>query len=274
MIHHSVVGSGDPVVLLHGGTGTSEGYWSSQVPVLSRHFQLILMDHRGFGESDYEGPFSIEACARDVRGVLDGLGIERASLVGLSLGGAVSLQFALDHGERVDRLVLADTFSGVFTQRFRRFIDYVLIESLQKAGHDLMFELNLLFAFSEQYLAEHESEFEAQKVAWREMDVPRYVEALRAIRDWSVDDRLDEILAPSLVLWGTEDIEVPRVYADRLVEGLPHAVLSLIDGAGHKSCADRPDAFNKAVLAFLLGAGARSSAGGESSDTVSRTRVA
>ena len=84
------------------------------------------------------------------------------------------------------------------------------------------------------------------------MDVARYTAMLRAIRDWSVDDRLGEIQAPALVLWGSEDIEIPRVYSERLVSALPHAILSLIEGSGHKSCADRPEAFNKAVLAFLL----------------------
>ncbi len=251
MIHHTVIGDGPPVVLLHGGTGSSESYWSSQVPVLGEHFRLILMDHRGFGESDYEGEFSIPACAGDLAALLDELEVESASIVGLSLGGAIALQFALDRPERVRRLVLADSFSGVFTEHFRRFINFALIESIQQGGHDLMFELNLLFAFSERYVGEHASEFEEQKAAWRAMDVERYVESLRAIRDWSVDDRLGEIEAPTLVLWGTEDIEVPRVYSQRLVDGLPHAVLSLIDGAGHKSCADRPEAFNKAVLAFL-----------------------
>ena len=251
MIHHTVIGNGPPVVLLHGGTGSSESYWSHQVPVLSEHFRCILMDHRGFGESDYVGEFSIPACAGDVAQLLDELDVESASLVGLSLGGAIALQFALDHPGRVRRLVLADTFSGVFTEHFRRFIDFALIQGIELGGHDLMFELNLIFAFSERYLVEHAGDFEAQKVAWREMDVERYVESLRAIRDWSVDDRIGEIQAPALVLWGTEDIEVPRVYAQRLADGMPRAVLSLIEGAGHKSCADRPDAFNKAVVAFL-----------------------
>lgn len=251
MIHHTVIGEGPPVVLLHGGTGSSESYWGHQIPVLAEHFRLILMDHRGLGESDYEGAFSIPACAGDLAALLDELEVDSASLVGLSLGGAIALQFALDHPARVRRLVLADTFSGVFTERFRRFIDFALIEAIRSGGHDLMFELNLLFAFSERYLAENAEAFDEQKRAWRAMDVERYVESLKAIRDWSVDDRLGEIVAPALVLWGTEDVEIPRVYADRLAEGLPHALLSLIEGAGHKSCADRPDAFNKAVLAFL-----------------------
>ena len=250
---HKVVGEGPPVVLLHGGTGDPESYWSPQLPVLSEQFRLILTQYPGYGdEAGGEATFSIPACAAHVASLLDELEVERASLVGLSLGGAVSLQFALDFPTRVRRLVLADTMSGVWTQKFRRFIDHALIGAIEQGGHDLMFELNLIFAFSERYLGENEALFEQQKQAWRTMDVARYTAMLRAIRDWSVDDRLGEIEAPALVLWGSEDIEIPRVYSERLASALPHAILSVIEGSGHKSCADRPEAFNKAVLAFLL----------------------
>ena len=253
MVWHKAIGEGPAVVLLHGGTGSPESYWSNQIPALSPHFQLILMQYPGYGDAEGgEAAFSIPATAAALRDLLDELGVERTSLVGLSLGGAVSLQFALDYPDRAQRLVLADTMSGVWTQKFRRFIDHALIDAIEQGGHDLMFELNLIFAFSERYLAEHEDEFSLQKEAWRAMDVERYTAMLRAIRDWSIDDRLGEITAPALVLWGSEDIEIPRVYSERLAAALPHAVLSVIEGSGHKSCADRPEAFNKAVLTFLL----------------------
>ena len=253
MTWHRVIGEGPPVVLLHGGTGNPESYWSLQVPVLSQRFRLVLTQYPGYGdEAGEDVEFSVPACAAHVRDLLDELGVERASFVGLSLGGAVSLQFALDYPERVRRLVLADTMSGVWTQKFRRFIDHALIGSIEEAGHDLMFELNLIFAFSERYLAENEAVLEEQKEAWRSIDVAKYTAMLRSIRDWSVDDRLAEIEAPALVLWGSEDIEIPRVYSERLASALPHAILSVIEGSGHKSCADRPDLFNKAVTAFLL----------------------
>ena len=71
------------------------------------------------------------------------------------------------------------------------------------------------------------------------------------LHDWSVDDRLHEITAPALVLWGSQDIEVPRVYSERLVAGLPHAVLSVIEGSGHKTCSEKPAEFNKAEQAFV-----------------------
>lgn len=252
MVWHRSVGEGPAVVLLHGGTGDPESYWTNQLPVLSQRFRVILTQYPGYGDAaGGSAAFSIPGCAAHVRDLLDELGVEQASLVGLSLGGAVSLQFALDYPERVRRLVLADSMSGVWTQRFRRFIDHALIGAIEQGGHDLMFELNLIFAFSERYLADNEHAFAAQKEAWRGMDVARYTAMLRAIRDWSVDDRLGEITAPALVLWGSEDIEVPRVYSERLVAALPHALLSVIEGSGHKSCADMPEAFNKAVLAYL-----------------------
>ena len=90
----------------------------------------------------------------------------------------------------------------IWTQKFRRFIDHALIGAIEQGGHDLMYEVNLIFAFSERYLAENEEILERQKEAWRGIDVARYTAMLRSIRDWSIDDRLAEIEAPALVLWG------------------------------------------------------------------------
>jgi 3-oxoadipate enol-lactonase len=250
---HKIAGEGPPVVLLHGATGSPESYWAPQIPVLSKHFQVILMQYPGYGADDDAGEkFSIPNTARALNALLDELSVDEVNLVGLSLGGAVSLQFALDYPDRVRRMVLADTLSGVRTERFRRFLDYALIGAIEQGGPDLMYDINLIFAFSERYLDESRDELEAGKASWRSIDVARYTAMLRAIREWSVDDRLHEIQAPALVLWGSEDIELPRVYSDRIASALPRAILSVIEGAGHKSCSDLPEQFNKAVLTFLL----------------------
>lgn len=249
---HKTFGEGEPVVLLHGATGSPESYWALQIPVLSEHFTVVVMQYPGYGaEQGEDVEFSIPNTATALASLLDELGLERVNLVGLSLGGAVSLQFALDHPARVRRMVLADTLSGVRTQHFRRFLEHALIGAIEQGGPDLMYEVNLIFAFSERYLAENEAQLEADKAAWRSIDVARYTAMLRSILDWSIDDRLHEIEVPALVLWGSEDIELPRVYSQRIADALPHAILSVIEGSGHKSCAERPDQFNKAVLTFL-----------------------
>jgi 3-oxoadipate enol-lactonase len=246
-------GDGEPVVLLHGATGSPESYWAPQIPVLSERFKVILMQYPGYGAQEDDGAqFSIPGTARALNVLLDELGLETVNLVGLSLGGAVSLQFALTYPGRVRRMVLADTLSGVRTQRFRRFLEHALIGAIEHGGPDLMYDINLIFAFSERYLEENQAELEAGKAGWRSIDVRRYTAMLRAILEWSIDDRLHEIQTPALVLWGSEDIELPRVYSERIAAALPHAVMSVIEGSGHKSCSDMPDQFNKAVLAFLL----------------------
>jgi 3-oxoadipate enol-lactonase len=249
---HKTFGDGEPVVLLHGATGSPESYWEPQIPVLSERFKVILMQYPGYGaeEADAE-QFSIPNTARALEALLDELGLDAVNLVGLSLGGAVSLQFALTYPDRVRRMVLADTLSGVRTERFRRFLEYALIGAIEQGGPDLMYDINLIFAYSERYLQEKRDELEAGRAGWRSIDVQRYTQMLRAILEWSIDDRLHEIQAPALVLWGSEDIELPRVYSERIASALPHAVMSVIDGAGHKSCADLPEQFNKAVLTFL-----------------------
>ena len=186
--------------------------------------------------------------------LLDELKGRASGLVGVSLGGAVSLQFALDYPERVHRLVLADTMSGVWTQKFRLFIDHALIGAIEQGGHDLMFELNLIFAFSERYLGENEALFDGQKQAWALYLRRRATRqcCARSAAPGGLGARVGEILAPALVLWGSEEIQIPRVSPERLASALPRAILSVIEGSGHKSCADRPEAFNKAVLTFLL----------------------
>jgi 3-oxoadipate enol-lactonase len=250
---HKTSGDGPPVVLLHGATGSPESYWAAQIPVLSEHFKVILMQYPGYGADDDDtAEFSIPNTADALARLIDELGVDRVNLVGLSLGGAVSLQFAHSYPDRVRRMVLADTLSGVRTERFRRFLEFALIGAIEKGGPDLMYDINAIFAFSERYLVESRDELEQGKAGWRAIDVPRYTAMLRSILDWSVDDHLHEIQAPALVLWGSEDIELPRVYSERIASSLPHAVMTVIEGAGHKSCSDLPEQFNKAVLAFLL----------------------
>lgn len=250
-IHHTVIGSGPPVVLLHGGTGSSDTYWAGQVDDLSKVFTLILMDHRGFGRSAEAGEFSVEACAKDVITVLDQNGFERADLIGLSLGGAIAMQTALDAPSRTRRLVLADTFSSVRTERFRRFIDYALIGALRAGGYDLMSNLNLIFAHGETFLSKQRSELAPTRETWHQAEIENYIVALSKIRDWDIEGRLAEITAPSLIIWGSDDIEVPRQYSEHLANTLPNALMTVIPDAGHKSCTDQPDLFNKLVRTFL-----------------------
>jgi 3-oxoadipate enol-lactonase len=105
-------GQGEPVLLIH-GLGYARWGWEPVVAPLAERFRLLLFDNRGIGESEIPpGPYSARAMAEDAVSVLDEAGVERAHVVGTSLGGMVAQELALSHPERVDRLVLACTTPG------------------------------------------------------------------------------------------------------------------------------------------------------------------
>lgn len=250
-IHYEVQGEGEPLVFLHGGTGDSLSYWSNQVPVFSREFRVITMDHRGYGRSDkQEIEYSPKVSAQDLNILLDKLGVEKAHIVGLSLGGMIAQQFALDHSHRLKKLILADTGSGVRTEKLRLFID-TTITLAEKLGMEYMFDFNLLFAFSEKFLCENKEILENQKKAWIKTPVGPFVQILKGVKNWDVTDQLSRIKAQTLIIWGDEDIELPKVYTDILSQNIPYSRTVLIEGSGHKSCADKPHEFNRVVMEFL-----------------------
>lgn len=253
-IHYEVAGEGPAIVFLHGGTGDAASYWGHQVPAFAEEFMVITLDHRGYGKSGLvETKNYLESCADDIDRLLDHIGAAKAHLVGLSLGGRVALQFALQHPQRLSRLVLADTLSGVRTEKLRRFIDDVLIATARNAGMEQVFDLNLLWAFSEDYLSDHAHEFAAQRKVWAEQSAEDFANVLEATRDIDVTGELHNISAPTLVIWGSEDIEVPRVYADLLVENIVNSMMVVIAGSGHKTCVEKPSEFNRIVRTFLKG---------------------
>ncbi|HXF78912.1 MAG TPA: alpha/beta fold hydrolase, partial [Usitatibacter sp.] len=111
-LHHLVEGRGEPVVLVH-AIGCDHRMWDSLASDLAARYRVVRVDVRGHGESPVPpGEYSLKALAEDVLAVLDGLKIEKAHWVGLSMGGMIGQAFALAHPDRLGRLVLANTTSG------------------------------------------------------------------------------------------------------------------------------------------------------------------
>jgi len=252
-IYYEVVGEGPAIVFLHGITGDSSTYWAKQVPFFSQEFKVITVDLRGHGKSKLvmssEG--YLEGCANDVSRILDALNIARTHIVGLSKGGLVAQHFALKHPQRLRRLVLADTSSGIKTEKLPRFIGDVLIKTAERSGMEHVFDLNLLWAHSERYLEENKDEIAAEREHFTKTPADEYIAVLRATSVSDITDQLPKIVAPTLVIWGSEDIESPRLHSYILAKNIPNAMLVIIDKAGHKSCVERPEEFNKVVNTFL-----------------------
>ncbi len=252
-IHYERTGEGMPVVFLHAGVADSR-MWEPQVSEFSKHFDVIRPDMRGFGKSDLPpAPWSPRA---DLLALMDTLELKPVHLIGCSMGGALALDFALDHPERVSKLVLVD--SGPSGQPDRPEYDslFAEVDAADKAG-------------------DHVALNQAEMHLWLDGPYrPRgYVrEELRELfldmnganmdNDWSsapmenldppAIGRLSEVSAPTLVIVGDKDLQPVLESADLLASSIKGARKVVIHDAAHLPNLEHPEEFNRIVLDFLL----------------------
>jgi pimeloyl-ACP methyl ester carboxylesterase len=235
-----------PAVLIH-GLGTDRRLWLYQVPAFCGRVPTLLVDLRGHGRSSAPpGEWTVAEMARDVVRLLRALGVEKANLVGLSLGGMVAQQFALDYPYATASLVLADTIAGPVggdqqpLREARAFIEATSMRDIAEA--------RITTAFSETVDPLLRRHF-IEQVALN--DKANYERAARAAFAFDVRDRLVEIAAPTLVVIGDADRTFPMAWMEDVAGGIRGARTVHLAGAGHISNLERPQQFNRAVLEFL-----------------------
>jgi pimeloyl-ACP methyl ester carboxylesterase len=246
-------GAGDPVLLIH-GLGYARWGWEPVLPGLTERFEVLLFDNRGIGESDAPpGPYTAAEMAADAIQVLDEVGVDRAHVIGTSLGGMVAQELALAHPERVDRLVLACTTPG--GPRAQPMPDVTVRLISEAAGLEPAVALR---RFVENALA-------PGTVAERPELVERIMEhRLRTAQDpaaWAAQaaagatfdayDRLSALDTPVLVQQGSEDLVVDPRNGELLADLLPDAQLERFDGCGHLFFWEEPERCVSSVAAFL-----------------------
>ena len=243
-------GEGPPLLLIH-GLGYGRWGWGPAVALLAERCRVVLFDNRGIGASDAPpGPYSVAELAGDAFAVLDAAGIERASVVGTSLGGMVAQQLAADRPERVGRLVLACTTPGgerafPFPRGTQRLLEQA--QQLEPLVALRRFVENALAPGAPEALVE---EIVALRVA-NPPDPVGWAAQAAAAAAFDGFDRLGEIAAPTLVLHGTADEVVDVRNAGLLAERIPDARAELVEGAGHLFFWEQPSAFVRHVMEFV-----------------------
>jgi pimeloyl-ACP methyl ester carboxylesterase len=238
-IRYDERGRGPAILLSHGFSATSE-MWNGQVAEFEADHRVITWDLRGHGQSDSpEQPadYSRSAAVGDMRAILDACRIERAVIGGLSLGGYLSLAFTLAHPERVRALMLFDTGPGYKNPKAR---------AAWNRGAEQMaraFETRGLSALSDSEEVRVSTHRSAAGLA-------RAARGTLAQFDSTVADSLGSIRVPTLVLAGERD-EPFLAATDYMAAKIPNATKVLIPGAGHAANIEQPQAFNRAVRAFL-----------------------
>lgn len=247
-IYYEVHGEGEPLVFLH-GLGSSTRDWERQINYFSARYKVILADVRGHGQTDKpSGDYSVPLFANDMAGLMDSLGIPAAHICGISMGGMIAFQMAVTYPELVKTMTVvncgADMVPDSFKDRwnfFQRLVIFRLL-SMKKIGETLskrMFikpeQENLRSVFVER---------------WSENYKPAYMAAMKGLVGWTVEDKLGEIICPTLVIAADEDY-TPLEDKQRIVTKMKNAELAVIEDSRHAMPVEHPELFNQTLGAFL-----------------------
>ena len=253
-IHYEVHGEGPPLLLISGlGGGTWS--WYGQVPYFREGYRTIVFDNRGAGKSDMPGgPYRMEEFARDALCVLDRLEVERAFVVGISMGGMIAQELALGALERVRALVLGCTHCGgeVCISPTAEVMQTLMAN--EGLTHEEIVKKNLPLFFSPEFLsARPERIAEYCRVQSETPGQPdeAYRAQLAAIRAFDASDRLPGLLIPTLILTGSRDVLIPRENSYLLAEMIEGSEIVTLPGAGHSIQVECADRFNRIVDHFI-----------------------
>lgn len=238
-----------PVVLLHGLGSAGEDWRLQFEPLAGLGFRVLAPDMPGFGWSPWPGgKVSVERMADLVAQFMEGVGASPAHVVGISMGGTVALQLALDHPDRVRSLVLVNTFAHLRPRNpgeWLYFLARVLIARL--IGPERQADMVARRILPR---PEHEPFREILRRHIIQADKAVYRGMMSALFRYDARARLKEIRVPTLVITGSADTTVAPVVQEELARGIPHARHVVIEGAGHAVIIDTPEKFNETLVSF------------------------
>jgi pimeloyl-ACP methyl ester carboxylesterase len=249
--------AGSPVILIH-GLMDSAFHWHKNIDALAEHHRVWAIDLIGFGFSSRprEPNYSLKAYAQHVREFMDAQNIDRASIVGHSLGGAVALEFAHDRPERVDKLILIAP--ATFLLQFRpqvKLAAHLPLISRALIGYTITSARARMAAWRGAVGNSSHVDLGEMEIRLRPQRVKGTAEALLAMLGSphlsDLPGELNQIAAPALVLWGKNDSAVPLRHAGYHERDLPNVELVVLEGAGHIPQSEYPRAVNQLMLDFL-----------------------
>lgn len=227
-IHYLEAGQGTPLVLVH-GLAASWRWWGPVLAPLTRRHRVYAFDLPGFGQSRANRRLSLNWARQMLCRLMEALDLERASLVGHSMGGRICMDVAANCPERVDRLVLVATIGLPFGRSYAR------------VGLDLLREGRATDPAYQRLVRE-----DVLQVDWLELALTTFELLADDFRD-----HLASIAAPTLLVWGQRDVLTPPESGQLLAAAIPHARLALLSEAGHNPMWDQPERFSRLVVDFL-----------------------
>ncbi|RYM06318.1 2-succinyl-6-hydroxy-2,4-cyclohexadiene-1-carboxylate synthase [Sporolactobacillus sp. THM7-7] len=265
--HIRVKGNGEPVLLLHGFTG-SLSTWRFLESRLGKHFRLIMIDLIGHGETDHPGDprrYTMTETVNDLAELLNELHLEKVHVLGYSMGGRVALSFACLYPERVQSLILESSSPGISdaaARRARRIRDGRLAESIMERGiHDFVdrWEKLPLFASQKEMPQNKREALRKERLANHKQGLAESLLGMGTGSQPSWWDHLESLPMPVLLITGDRDEKFCRI-AERMKNLLKDSQWTVVQSSGHAVHLEETDAFTHTVASFLTGQSARSEA--------------
>ncbi len=238
-----------PALMLSNSLGTDLHMWDDQAGEFAKHFRLIRYDRRGHGQSGVtKGPYNFDIFGRDIVKILDGLKIKKTNWCGLSMGGMDGQWLGANAGDRIEKLVLANTnFYYADKTPWNDRIKFV-----EEKGLADLVGPNMERWFTKEFRDRAPQVIARVTKMFLGTKVPGYVASCAAVRDMDFRATNPKVKAPTLVIVGAKDPATPPAAGEAIAKAIPGAKLVSLEAA-HISNIEQPKAFADAVLSFLKG---------------------
>jgi len=236
-IDYEVHGEGFPLIMIMGLSGNIDWWDPRMILELSKNFKLVMFDNRGAGRTDISDKrYTIKLFADDTVGLMDALGIFRAHVFGISMGGMIAQELALNYPEKVEKLVLCSTNCGgtksvLASQKVLR----MLMANRNTVSPEEIVRMTIPLLFTEDFIKKNPDlvEIAIQQILKAPISNKAFMRQLHAIMEFGACNRLPQIRAPTLILHGKRDILVPPENGSILAEAIPNAKLVYFENSAH-----------------------------------------
>jgi len=267
-IYYEVKGEGFPLVMIQGLSYSLDGWDPRLIEGLSKMFKLVLFDNRGAGRTGVSNrEYTMKLLADDTAGLMDALGISKAHILGLSMGGMIAQELVLNYPEKVAKLVLCSTGSQwCFSQEASRILDAMTElsqEELTKMILSLEFASDfpsdfvrknpsVVILFASDFVKEHPDlvDLLILRAAKHPISKEGWIRQLNAIRGFNTQGRLHKIRVPTLILHGRRDVEIPPENGSILAKAIPNSKLVYLEKSAHRLAEEMREVIN--VLSEFL----------------------
>lgn len=254
-IYYEVHGNGFPIIMISGVSLCLKIWDKPLIDGFSKQFKVILFDNRGAGQTDIPGgEYTIKMMADDTAGLMDALNIERAHILGFSMGGMIAQEVALNFSQKVEKLILWGAVCGGRKTVPPDLSAYkLLIGAIEDLTPERLAKSTIPLVFTKDFIKNNPEYIDDKIQRFLKCRIPfsSYARQIKAMLNCNTSRRLKKMDIPTLIMQGKKDILVPAKNGEILVELIPRAKLVLFEQSAHAIFPHEPDLFLNVLFEFL-----------------------